>query len=222
MHASLKVISVLLSYPTAELQDSVADIRSAVDQDCLLDKAQGRALVGLAADIAAMDLFDAQERYVWLFDRTRSLSLHMFEHVHGESRDRGQAMVGLLQLYEDNNLATRPIDEVCGLLGQAAHINAALMERLRKRKSVYAEAFEVLVALAEQQPDQKKLKEILEQAEDDPCDLDALDKIWHEETVTFGGGDSQRVIGLDELRSELKVGAQRVQQSVKAGLRQEI
>ena len=45
-----------------------------------------------------------QERYVLLFDRTRSLSLHLFEHVYGESRDRGQAMVDLKQLYEQHGL----------------------------------------------------------------------------------------------------------------------
>ena len=52
-------------------------------------------------DLAGGDLYDLQERYVLLFDRTRSLSLHLFEHVHGESRDRGQAMVDLLKLYEE-------------------------------------------------------------------------------------------------------------------------
>ena len=52
-------------------------------------------------EIATGDLYDLQERYVLLFDRTRSLSLHLFEHVHGESRDRGQAMIDLKALYEN-------------------------------------------------------------------------------------------------------------------------
>ncbi|MEJ2459788.1 MAG: hypothetical protein P8Y58_17260 [Novosphingobium sp.] len=51
----------------------------------------------LIDDLVTRDLYDAQERYVLLFDRTRKLSLHLFEHVHGESRDRGQAMVDLAQ-----------------------------------------------------------------------------------------------------------------------------
>ena len=68
----------------------------------MLPRAHARAAsIELIDDIAARDIFDAQERYILLFDRTRSLSLHLFEHVHGESRDRGQAMVDLLKLYED-------------------------------------------------------------------------------------------------------------------------
>ena len=42
---------------------------------------------------------DLQERYVASFDRGRARSLYLFEHVHGESRDRGQAMVNLLEIY---------------------------------------------------------------------------------------------------------------------------
>ena len=63
-----------------------------------------RALNLLIDEIATSDLFDLQERYVDLFDRGRSLSLHLFEHVHGESCDRGQAMIDLLALYEKNGL----------------------------------------------------------------------------------------------------------------------
>ena len=66
--------------------------------------AERRALRRLIDEIACGDLYDLQERYGLLFDRTRSLSLHLFEHVHGESRDRGQAMVDLLALYEKAGL----------------------------------------------------------------------------------------------------------------------
>ena len=62
------------------------------------------ALDRLLDELATGDLYDLQERYVLLFDRTRSLSLHLFEHVHGESRDRGQAMVDLKALYERHGL----------------------------------------------------------------------------------------------------------------------
>ena len=42
-----------------------------------------------------------QEEYVSTFDRGRSHCLHLFEHIHGESRDRGQAMVNLSDAYEE-------------------------------------------------------------------------------------------------------------------------
>ena len=98
---TLKVLSALLSYPTAELIAAVGEFEGVLDQEQLLSKSERAALRVLIADLAAADLVDAQERYIMLFDRTRSLSLHLFEHVHGESRDRGQAMVDLIKVYED-------------------------------------------------------------------------------------------------------------------------
>src|SRR5207244_13070491 len=104
----------------------------------------------LLSEIAIGDLYDLQERYVLLFDRTRSLSLHLFEHVHGESRDRGQAMIDLKNQYENAGLeisatelpdfvplfleflSTRPRADAYELLGQPAHILSAMAERLRK------------------------------------------------------------------------------------------
>ena len=71
----------------------------------LLPASVRRQLKLLIDEIATGDLYDLQERYVLLFDRTRSLSLHLFEHVHGESRDRGQAMIDLKAQYEKNGLA---------------------------------------------------------------------------------------------------------------------
>jgi len=225
MHASLKVLSLLLSYPTEELQAAVPEFVAVLVADPLLDQADRNAVMSLATDIAELDLYEAQERYVYLFDRTRSLSLHLFEHVHGESRDRGQAMVGLMEMYEANGLeidakelpdylplfleylSTRPTEEACAMLGQASHIAAALAERLRKRESVYAKAFDVLVSIALAEPDAQKLEAILEQAEDDPSDLEALDQIWTEESVRFGGSETEQRVGLNEIRAELKAGS---------------
>ena len=92
MYKSLKAISALLSYPSAALQKAVPELKEAVAGDPLLGGSERSAIALVADDIARLDLYDAQERYVHLFDRTRALSLHLFEHVHGESRDRGQAM----------------------------------------------------------------------------------------------------------------------------------
>ena len=176
----------------------------------------------LADDIAGLDLYDAQERYVFLFDRTRSLSLHLFEHVHGESRDRGQAMVDLMAMYEKDGfeidakelpdylpmfleyLSMKPADEASELLGQTAHIIAALRERLKKRKSVYVNAFGVLEALALGKPDAALLAELLEAPEDNPDDLEALDRVWEEEAVTFGGNAGENACGPDRLQRQIR------------------
>ena len=159
MTRTFKALSALLSYPTPELQAAARDLRDAIAGEGIVDGVRCRALDRLIDEIAESDVYDLQERYVLLFDRTRSLSLHLFEHVHGESRDRGQAMIDLEELYAKSGLAisatelpdylplfleflsTRPFAEARDLLGQTAHILDALAERLEKRGSPYAAVF---------------------------------------------------------------------------------
>ena len=95
MNRTLKALSALLTYPTEELRDAAAEIGLVLAQDRHLSAKLWPQLSKLTNELATGDLYDLQERYVLLFDRTRSLSLHLFEHVHGESRDRGQAMIDL-------------------------------------------------------------------------------------------------------------------------------
>ena len=139
-----------------------------------------------------------------LFDRSRSLSLNFFEHVHGESRARGQAMVDLLETYRAGGfepvgpelpdhlpmlleyLSTRPLPEAREVLADAAHIIAALAERLARRQSPYAAVFGALGALAAVPAAAELLAEIAAAPDDDPEDLAALDAAWEETVVTFG------------------------------------
>ncbi len=225
MNRTLKTVSLLLTYPTAELQEAAPDLKAVLAAESTLDERERTLLARLIDDIATLDLYDAQERYVLLFDRTRSLSLHLFEHVHGESRDRGQAMVDLMAMYEADGFAVdvkelpdylplfleylsmKPADEARELLGQTAHIVTALKERLKKRKSVYVNAFGVLEALALGKPDEKLVRELLETPEDDPSDLEALDRIWEEEAVTFGGNAGENNCGPDRLQRQMRAHA---------------
>ncbi len=174
MSRTLKALSALLTYPTAELQDAAPEIGLVLAEDKLMPAGVWRQLSKLTTELATGDLYDLQERYVLLFDRTRSLSLHLFEHVHGESRDRGQAMIDLKSQYESAGLAmtttelpdflplfleylaTRPLPEACESLSQPAHIFAALAERLRKRHSPYEAVFRALVALANAKPKDRR------------------------------------------------------------------
>jgi nitrate reductase delta subunit len=210
MNKTLKALSALLTYPTAELQRAAGEIGEALDADRLIPGRVREQLRVLLREFATGDLYDLQERYVLLFDRTRSLSLHLFEHVHGESRDRGQAMIDLRAQYEQAELemsaaelpdflplfleflSTRPIKEACQTLGQPAHIFTALAERLRKRRSPYEAVFRALVALAAAKPKDDEVSVLLEQPDPDASDLAALDAAWEDEPVNFGpaAGDS--------------------------------
>lgn len=201
---SFKALSLLLGYPQAELQPAIADIRAVMAAEAILPAPQLAALEPLLDDLASGDLYDLQERYVLLFDRSRTLSLNLFEHIHGESRDRGGAMVDLLETYRAGGfdltgpelpdhlpvlleyLSTRPLDEARALLADAGHILVALAERLKRRETAYAPVLAALVALAEASPATEEAQALLSEAEDDPEDLAALDAVWEEAQVTFG------------------------------------
>lgn len=201
---TFKVLSALLSYPTAELQAAAPELAAVLQDEGLIKPQDLAPLRLLVAQIAERDLLDLQERYVLLFDRSRSLSLHLFEHVHGESRDRGQAMVDLRNLYLAHGLdldamelpdyipmfleflAQLPVDEARNHLREPLHILTALRTRLAKRESPYAAVLGALEAIAGMRPDRKAVDEILAEAEDDPNDGKALDRIWEEEQVRFG------------------------------------
>lgn len=227
MHKTLKITSLLLSYPTEGLIEGAPELKTALEGDDTIAREVKLLLGRLIDDLAGQDLYEAQERYVYLFDRSRSLSLHLFEHVHGESRDRGQAMVDLMTMYEDNGfvidakelpdylplflefLSTRSKEEIYDLLHQTGHITAALGERLKKRDSVYSNAFAALGLVSKSMPDQKLLKELLEGAEDDPNDLEALDRVWEDEVVTFGGNAGDNSCGPDRLRTQMRAAARK-------------
>jgi nitrate reductase delta subunit len=206
MLRSLKALSELLTYPTAELQQAAGEISEAIENDTAIPISVRNQLHRLLTELATGDLYDLQERYVLLFDRTRSLSLHLFEHVHGESRDRGQAMIDLKAQYEAHNLfmsaaelpdfvplfleylSLLPAREACETLGQPAHIFAAIAERLRKRKSSYEAVFRALIALSAAKPKEEEISALLTLPDPDANDLAALDAAWEDEPVTFGPG----------------------------------
>lgn len=219
---TLKVLSALLTYPTADLVAAAGELRAALDREAVLPKKTRAALGRLIDDLEGCDLMDAQERYIMLFDRTRALSLHLFEHVHGESRDRGQAMVDLIKVYEDGDhiptihelpdflpvflefAATRAPEEAIELIGQPAHVFAALQQRLAKRDSPYAAVFSSLIDLSEVKPDAALIARLLAEPDPEPDDLEAMDAAWEEEEVLFGPGAAADACGKGGLSAKLR------------------
>ena len=204
MDRTLKSLSLILSYPTHELQQSMPEVGGILASDPRLTAAARRGLRPLVEEVGGRDIYDLEEQFVMLFDRSRTLSLNLFEHVHGESRDRGGAMVSLLETYRDGGfepqtselpdhlpvllefLSVRPWAEAQEILADAAHIFAALAERLARRESPYAAVFAALVQLSGVSADAGAVAELLEQPETDPDDLEALDAVWEESEVLFG------------------------------------
>jgi len=180
-----RALAALLSYPTPELIAALPEIAAEVN-----------GVDGLLAELAAEPLLRLEEGYVALFDRSRALSLHLFEHVHGESRERGQAMVDLQAMYEARGVRTAAHElpdyipafleylslldagEARALLADAAHVLRAIGERLAERGSRYAQVFAAALALAGEAGLAGKAR-VAAPAED-------LDAQWMDPQVTFG------------------------------------
>ncbi|MDP2212825.1 nitrate reductase molybdenum cofactor assembly chaperone [Phenylobacterium sp.] len=207
MARTYQALAHLLTYPTPELQRLAPQALALIEAEGMVPKAILKALGRLVDQIAGGDIYDLQESYTELFDRTRSLSLNLYEHVHGESRDRGEAMVALAELYRAHDLhlsanelpdflpvfleflSTLPDAQAASLLGEAAHVLDAMGERLKSRGSAYRAIFGALGKLASQAADPGALAALLSEPEEDPNDLEAIDKAWAETAVTFGPSD---------------------------------
>ena len=191
---NFRAAAALLAYPERELIEAIPEIREAVPAP----------LRELLQELESAPLAALQERYVELFDRSRALSLHLFEHVHGESRDRGQAMVDLAQTYDSRGFAVAgnelpdylpafleflsllPPAEAKGMLGETADILRAVGDRLADRGSRYCAVFAALLAAADEPGLTRKLAaRPAPAAENSPA---AIDKVWMDEPVNFMDG----------------------------------
>ena len=211
MKMTLRTLAALLGYPSAELQAHAGELREALRGEGMLAAADRDRLDPLLRSLESDDLLDLQAGYSELFDRSRSLSLHLFEHVHGDNRERGQAMIDLGQQYlangfflEANELpdfvpvflefaSCLPPSEARDTLGQPAHVFAALAERLDKRESCYAAVFHCLVALTGVRPEAEALAEIDQNTP--AVDPPEIDDEWEEAPVTFNNSGAHEMGG---------------------------
>ena len=193
---NLRALAALLAYPEPDLIETLPEIRNELSGN--------RGLVNLVQEFENEPLHVLQERYVDLFDRSRALSLHLFEHVHGESRDRGQAMVDLAQTYAARGfevagnelpdylpaflefVSVLDPEEGRNLLKEIAQILRSLGDRLADRGSRYSAVFAALLAAGGEAGLTKPLAaQPTPGAENSPA---AIDKAWLDEPVTFLGG----------------------------------
>lgn len=196
---TLKILGLLLTYPDADLLQAADEIAAVLETEKWLPKKSLACVQKLLEYMKATELFDLQEEYVLLFDRTPSLSLHLFEHIHGDSRDRGPAMVDLDNVYReaglDNDsdetpdylplfleyLSILPVEKAQDDLKGAIDVIAALGARLKKRESLYAEVFDGLIAASKQIPDAKNLAKALAMDAGMLPDIATLDAVWEEQ-----------------------------------------
>lgn len=200
----LSALSRLIDYPSQEIYEHGTDFANFIRQDSDISEQDKQALLGFVEQRFGTDLLDWQSDYDGLFERGRSLSLLIYEHLHGESRDRGQSMVNLLNQYKAAGLdigvrelpdyiplflefaGTQGTENAKGWLQDIAPILALLAVRLEKRECNYSVLFSTLVNLSGMEIDMQALyDQVKDEKRDDT--KKALDKVWEEEAVTFGG-----------------------------------
>ena len=196
---TLRSLAHLLRYPDADMRGHLVDIHTALNAENALGSVRRTELDALMDRLLAEGM-DSESGYVDLFDRGRGTALHLFEHVHGDSRDRGPAMVDLVKTYEQAGLlldpaelpdhltvllefaSTQPTQEARAFIGEFAHILQSIAAALVRRQSDYAAVLSAVLDLAGQ-PVMADTSVSL------PAD-EPLDASW-EEPAAFGGCNSE-------------------------------
>jgi nitrate reductase delta subunit len=190
---TLRVLAHLLRYPDAAFREHAAELQQALRTEGALPAPRLAELDALLLHLAHRPALEVESDYVELFDRGRRTALHLFEHVHGDSRDRGPAMVDLIQTYEKAGLlmgpselpdflpvvlefaSTQPPQQAREFLAEIAHIVRVIFSALAGRQSPYASVLAAVLELAGE-----KAEAVAVAPEPD------MDQSWAEPEV-FGG-----------------------------------
>lgn len=167
---TLRALARLLAYPDGQLRSELGLLVDTIDEEAALPAARCAELRALAIGLQRLDPMEIESRYVETFDRGRATSLHLFEHVHGDSRDRGPAMIDLAQTYEKAGLflspeelpdhlgvvlefaSTQPPQVAKSFLAEVAHILNAIFSALLQRESPYAAVIAAVLEMAGEKP----------------------------------------------------------------------
>jgi nitrate reductase molybdenum cofactor assembly chaperone NarJ/NarW len=210
---TLRALSALIGYPGAELRAHLGELKAALHDAAALPAARLAELDALIDRLRRGRGFDAESAYVEVFDRGRGTALHLFEHVHGDSRERGPAMIDLIRTYEAAGLrfgegelpdhlsvvleyaSTQPPAQARAFLREFAHILQAIFSALLRRESPYASVLAALLDLAGEKAPAVKLPSPPEGVESTqggpaPTDEPTLDEEW-QEPLAFGGCSTQ-------------------------------
>ncbi len=200
---TFKLLGLLLTYPEGTVYSASDELLLTLRSEALLPEKFIKKVETFLTAQKAQDLMTVQENYVETFDRGRAHCLHLFEHIHGESRDRGQAMIDLSETYAAKGLYIETgelpdylplfmeylsrceFQDATELLGEAINVIAVIGSKLKKCKSPYADIFASIEALSAVKADTEKLKTALREAHKDPETLEELDQQW-KEAEAFG------------------------------------
>ncbi|MCF8232202.1 MAG: nitrate reductase molybdenum cofactor assembly chaperone [Bacteroidales bacterium] len=202
MIKTYKILSLLLSYPTREFQEFLGEAGSELRDENLLPKEAIGGIEKFVEYFSSQELTDWQAHYVQLFDYSRAASLHLFEHVQGDSKDRGQAMVDLINFYRENGLeistnelpdhlpvfleflSTLEPEKASELLAEPVNVIARIFEKLHEKDNMYQHVLSAILRLSAKQPEKETVDKIISGQK--PMNLD---EEYEEKPVTFGGNN---------------------------------
>lgn len=171
------------------MQDFLSQVEKELKAEAVLSESKIDGVTEFCRRFNQVSLIEWQAEYVQLFDYSRSVSLHIFEHIKGDSRDRGQAMVNLMEFYKNEGmhltsnelpdyipaflefLSSLSSDKASKLLGETVHVMDRIYEALNESSNYYRLLFSAIISLSAKQPDKSKTKELIEKEK--PLDLDA-------------------------------------------------
>lgn len=197
-----KILSLLLTYPGSELREFLPEALKETEKEGLLSNAMLSGLKNFTQHFTGTDLIEWQAQYVQLFDNSKSASLYLFEHLKGDSRDRGQAMTDMLEFYRENGLepsgtelpdylpvfleflSTLSVEKAAELLSGPVNIINQIYTSLEKKKNIYQHIFEAIISLSAHKPCNKITQSILPDGIQPDLDSD------YEEPVIFGSDNS--------------------------------
>jgi nitrate reductase molybdenum cofactor assembly chaperone NarJ/NarW len=196
---TFKVLSLFLMYPSEEWQNLITEAYQVLLTEKVFNKKRLKSLEQLLYYFQKTDLLSLQEQYVEQFDRIPSCSLHLFEHVYGESRERGQAMVDLQDVYKEQGMIAQnselpdflplfleylsflPKEEALDMLGETITIGATLAKRLGNQNSPYQVVFDVLTDLSKVKPDMQAVTIAIAEKSGGKQSTKEIDKLWAEQ-----------------------------------------
>jgi nitrate reductase delta subunit len=199
----IKALGALLLYPDEAIIEALDELQQVFEKETLLSPEQTAAVVHCISEMRLKGLLDLQEEYVQLFDNSPKHALYLFQHLYGDSPDRGQAMADLIDMYRDHGYqpvanelpdylplycefaAQFPEPEARTLLGRTLPVLELIAQRLEQKDSTYAAVLSALGSLATADEETEAIAQLLKAQARAGKDEKTLDEAWQEQPVSF-------------------------------------
>lgn len=199
MLKTYRILSLLMTYPNEEIYNFLPQVNSSLKEENLLNADFITGIDTFVKFFAQQPLTFWQEHYVQLFDYSRSVSLYLFEHVHGDSKDRGQAMVDLIDLYTENGLqinrpelpdylpvfleflAIQTKEKAMDYLSEIIDIVGFIHRKLDEKDNPYKYLLSAIIQLSARKPAEARIEKMVSEMPDI-----SIDEAYEEEPITFG------------------------------------